>query len=155
MHGKPTALGAASGLVAGLVAITPAAGFVTPSSALIMGALVSPLCVFAVNLKNKLGYDDSLDAFGVHGIGGSFGAIATGIFATKAVNAGGADGWLQGNTALLWTQIHAVLVTIVVAVVGTLVVYTVVDKLLGMRVSRRDEELGLDLSQHSEAGYEI
>jgi Amt family ammonium transporter len=153
--GKPTALGAASGLVAGLVAITPAAGFVSTESALIMGALVSPVCIFAVNLKNKLGYDDSLDAFGVHGVGGSFGALATGIFASKAVNAAGADGWLFGNKALFWTQLHAVLVTGAFAIVGTVILFKLVDAFMGMRVSRRDEELGLDLTQHGEAGYEI
>jgi Amt family ammonium transporter len=153
--GKPTAIGAASGLVAGLVAVTPAAGFITTQSALILGALVSPVCIFAVNLKNKLGYDDSLDAFGVHGVGGSFGALATGIFATKAVNAAGADGWLQGNKALFWTQLHTVLVTAAFAIAGTVIVFKLVDAVLGMRVSRRDEELGLDLTQHSEAGYEI
>jgi Amt family ammonium transporter len=153
--GKPTALGAASGLVAGLVAITPAAGFVTPGSALIMGLLVSPLCVWALSLKSKLGYDDSLDAFGIHGVGGAFGALATGIFATTSVNSAGADGWLYGNKGLLWIQAHAVLVTAAFAIVGTLVIYKLVDWVLGMRVSARDEELGLDLSQHSEAGYEI
>jgi Amt family ammonium transporter len=153
--GKPTALGAASGLVAGLVAITPAAGFVTTESALILGALVSPVCIFAVNLKNKLGYDDSLDAFGVHGVGGTFGALATGVLATKAVNSAGADGWLAGNPGLFSIQLQAVAVTAAVAIVGTVILFKLVDALLGMRVSHRDEELGLDLSQHSEAGYEI
>jgi Amt family ammonium transporter len=151
MHGKPTALGAASGCVAGLVAITPAAGFVTPASALLLGALVSPICVLAVGLKRKLGYDDSLDAFGVHGVGGTFGALATGVLATKAINAAGADGgWAQ-----LGIQAQAVAITAAFGVVGTFVVFKVVDALIGFRVSRRDEELGLDLTQHSEAGYEI
>ena len=150
-HGKPTALGAASGCVAGLVAITPAAGYVTPASALLLGALVSPICVMAVSLKRKLGYDDSLDAFGVHGVGGTFGALATGLLASKAINAAGADGsWAQ-----LWIQAQAVAVTAAFGVVGTAIIFKVVDALLGMRVSRRDEELGLDLTQHSEAGYEI
>jgi Amt family ammonium transporter len=153
--GKPTAIGAASGLVAGLVAVTPAAGFITPGSALIVGALVSPLCIWAVNLKNKFGYDDSLDAFGVHGVGGTFGALATGLFATKSVNAAGADGWFYGNHALLGIQFQAVLVTALFAVIGTTVLYLIVNALMGFRVSQRDEELGLDLSQHSEAGYEI
>jgi Amt family ammonium transporter len=155
MHGKPTALGAASGLVAGLVAITPAAGFVTPASSLLMGLLVSPLCIFFVNLKNKLGYDDSLDAFGVHGVGGTFGALATGFLATQSVNAAGANGYFYGNKALVVVQLQAVLITAFFAVLGTLVIYYVVDALIGMRVSPRDESLGLDLSQHSEAGYEI
>jgi Amt family ammonium transporter len=151
MHGKPTALGAASGCVAGLVAITPAAGYVTPASALLLGALVSPICVAAVTLKGKLGYDDSLDAFGVHGVGGTFGALATGLLATKAINAAGADGgWAQ-----LGIQAQAVAVTAAFGIVGTIVVFKLVDLLLGFRVSRRDEELGLDLTQHSEAGYEI
>jgi Amt family ammonium transporter len=151
MHGKPTALGAASGCVAGLVAITPAAGFVTPAGALLLGALVSPICVYAVNLKNRFGYDDSLDAFGVHGVGGTFGALATGILATKAVNAAGADGGL----AQLKIQATAVACSIGYAVVGTIVIFKVVDLLIGFRVTKRDEELGLDLTQHSEAGYEI
>ncbi len=151
MHGKPTALGAASGCVAGLVAVTPAAGFVTPASALLMGLLVSPICVLAVNLKNRFGYDDSLDAFGVHGVGGTFGALATGWLATRAVNAAGADGgWAQ-----LKVQAVAVGVTAAYAIVGTTVLFKAVDAILGFRVNGRDEELGLDLSQHSEAGYEI
>jgi Amt family ammonium transporter len=151
MHGKPTALGAASGCVAGLVAITPAAGFVTPASALLLGTLVSPICVLAVSMKGRLGYDDSLDAFGVHGVGGTFGALATGLLATKAINAAGADGgWAQ-----LLIQGKAVLVTAAFAVVGTTAVFKLVDLTLGMRVGKRDELLGLDLSQHSEAGYEI
>jgi Amt family ammonium transporter len=150
-HGKPTALGAASGCVAGLVAITPAAGYVTPASALLLGALVSPICVTAVSLKSKFGYDDSLDAFGVHGIGGTFGALATGLLATKAINPDGANGsWAQ-----LGIQAQAVAITAIFGVLGTMVVFKVVDSLVGFRVTRRDEELGLDLTQHSEAGYEI
>jgi ammonium transporter, Amt family len=151
MHGKPTALGAASGCIAGLVAVTPAAGFITPASALLLGAVVSPVCVLAVNLKTRLGYDDSLDAFGVHGVGGTLGALATGLLATKAVNAAGADGGL----AQLGIQAYAVAVTAGFAVIGTTVVFKLVDRVIGFRVSGRDEELGLDLSQHSEAGYEI
>jgi len=151
MHGKPTALGAASGCVAGLVAVTPAAGFISPASALLLGALVSPICVFAVTMKSRLGYDDSLDAFGVHGVGGTFGALATGLLASKLINPAGAD----GGPAQLGIQAVAVLATAAFAVVGTTIVFKIVDWTLGFRVSRRDEELGLDLSQHSEAGYEI
>jgi Amt family ammonium transporter len=151
LHGKPTALGAASGCVAGLVAITPAAGFVSPISALFLGAIVSPICVFAVNLKGRLGYDDSLDAFGVHGVGGTVGALATGLLASKLINPAGAD----GSLAQLGIQFLAVACTAVFAVVGTTVVFKIVDWTLGFRVNHRDEELGLDLTQHSEAGYEI
>jgi Amt family ammonium transporter len=108
-----------------------------------------------VYLKGRLGYDDSLDAFGVHGVGGTFGALATGVFASKSFNAAGADGWLYGNPGLLLVQAKAVGVVAVFACLGTIVIFKVVDALIGMRVSSRDEELGLDLTQHSEAGYEI
>jgi Amt family ammonium transporter len=154
-NGKPTALGAASGAVAGLVAITPAAGFVSPAAAIVLGLVVSPVCYWAVFLKGRLGYDDALDAFGVHGVGGTFGALATGLFASKAINPSGADGWFYGNPGLLWVQAKAVLVVAAYACAGTVLIFKAVDSLFGMRVSPRDEELGLDLTQHSEAGYEI
>jgi Amt family ammonium transporter len=150
-HGQPTALGAASGAVAGLVGITPGAGFVTPMSAIIMGILVSIVCFTAVFLKEKLGYDDSLDAFGVHGVGGTLGAILTGVFADPKVNS---VVTVTGG-ALIKIQIEAVIYSWLIAIVGTLVLLFLVDKIFGARVSSRDEELGLDLSQHSEAGYEI
>ncbi len=150
-NGKPSALGFASGAIAGLVVITPAAGFVTLKSAIVMGLLVSLVCYGAVFLKEKFGYDDSLDAFGVHGVGGTLGAILTGVFADPAVNSVvTVTGW-----ALVKIQLIAVGYSWAIAIVGTLVILFIVDKIFGARVSSRDEELGLDLSQHSEAGYEI
>jgi Amt family ammonium transporter len=153
MRGKPTVLGAASGAVAGLVAITPAAGFVGPVSAIVIGALGGALCYTACNLKSKLGYDDSLDVVGVHGVGGTWGALATGLFATTSVNAAGGDGLFFGNPGQLWTQVVAVAATFALAIVGTWVILKVVDALVGLRVSEEDEVVGLDLSQHSETAY--
>jgi Amt family ammonium transporter len=154
-RGKPTVLGAASGAVAGLVAITPASGFVGPMSSLIIGAVAGALCYTACNFKSRLGYDDSLDVVGVHGVGGSWGAIATGLFASKAVNEGGADGLFFGNPGQLWTQIVAVLATYVLAIVATWVILKVVDAVVGLRVTDEDEVAGLDLSQHSETAYAL
>ena len=152
-RGKPTVLGAASGAVAGLVAITPAAGFVTPMASIVIGAVAGLICYSACNLKTKLGYDDSLDVVGVHGVGGTWGALATGIFATKAVNEAGADGLLYGNPKQLLYQAIAVLVTIVLGFVMTSIILKVLDGLMGRRVSEEDEQAGLDLSQHSETAY--
>ena len=152
-RGKPTVLGAASGAVAGLVAITPASGFVGPMSALIIGAVAGAVCYTACNLKTKFGYDDSLDVVGVHAVGGTWGALATGLFASKAVNAGGADGLFFGNPGQLWIQVVAVLASYVLAVVVTAIILKVVDALVGLRVSEEDEVAGLDLSQHSETAY--
>jgi len=155
-NGKPTMFGMATGAVAGLVAITPAAGFVNVISAILIGFGVSALCFFAVSvIKPKFGYDDSLDAFGVHGIGGMWGAIATGLFASKAVNAAGNDGFFLGNFALLKTQVIAVLVTVVYSFVVTFVIAKLVDKWIGLRVSEEDENIGLDLTQHHERAYTI
>jgi Amt family ammonium transporter len=154
-RGKPTVLGAASGAVAGLVAITPASGFVGPVSSIIIGGLAGALCYAACNLKSKLGYDDSLDVVGVHGVGGTFGAIATGLFASKAINDAGGDGLFFGNPGQLWTQIIAVLATYALAIVGTWVILKVVDAIVGLRVSDEDEVVGLDLSQHSETAYAL
>jgi ammonium transporter, Amt family len=151
--GKPTMLGAASGAVAGLVAITPAAGFVTPMSAIVIGALAGVVCYTAVMLKSKMGYDDSLDVVGVHCVGGIFGALATGVFASKAVNSAGADGLLLGNWALMQAQIIAVVATIAFAGIGTAIILTVLKAVMGLRVSEQDERMGLDLSQHSESAY--
>lgn len=151
-NGKPSALGFASGAVAGLVAITPAAGFVTVKSAIVMGMGVSVVCYIFVLAKDKLGYDDSLDAFGIHGVGGTFGALALGFLADPKVNS------VVTNTGwnLFKIQFHAVAVSWGLAIVGTIVIYTLVKFIFGgARVSKRDEELGLDLTQHSEAGYEI
>ena len=151
--GKPTALGAASGAVAGLVAITPASGFVGPISSIWIGIGAGVFCYMAVVLKGKLGYDDALDAFGIHGIGGSWGAIATGLFATKAVNPAGADGLFFGNPGQLGIQLVAVLASWVFAFVGTYVILKVVDLLIGLRVTKEEEVTGLDLTQHNEAAY--
>jgi ammonium transporter, Amt family len=155
MRGKPTVLGAASGAVAGLVAITPASGYVGPVSSIVIGLVAGSLCYAACNLKSKLGYDDSLDVVGVHGVGGTWGAIATGLFASKAVNPDAADGLFFGNPGQLWTQIVAVLATYVLAIVATWVILKIVDAVVGLRVSEEDEVAGLDLSQHSETAYAL
>src|SRR5688572_32141876 len=155
MRGKPTVLGAASGAVAGLVAITPAAGFVGPLASIIIGAVAGAICYTACNLKSKLGYDDSLDVVGVHGVGGTWGAIATGLFASKAINSAGADGFFYGNPGQLWTQIVAIATTMVLAVVATFIILKVVDAVVGLRVTEEEEVSGLDLSQHSETAYSM
>lgn len=153
-HGKPTALGAVSGAVAGLVAITPAAGFVTPLSAVLIGLIVGPVCYLAVSrIKEFFRYDDSLDAFGIHGIGGIVGALATGIFATSVVNPGAADGLLAGNPALFKAQLIAVMATVAYAAGMTLVLLKIINLFMPLRVSDEDEEIGLDLSQHGEDAY--
>lgn len=153
-NGKPTIFGTVTGAVAGLVAITPAAGFVSVIPAMIIGLLVSVFCYIAVAyVKPKLGYDDSLDAFGVHGIGGIWGALATGLFASKAVNPAGSDGLFFGNPHQLFVQAVAVLVTIAYSAIVTFIIYKVVDAAIGMRVSEKEETVGLDLSQHHEGAY--
>lgn len=153
-HGKPTALGAVSGVIAGLVAITPAAGFVSPISSIFMGLLVGPLCYFAVSvIKQKVGYDDSLDAFGIHGVGGIFGALATGVLANKAINPAGADGLLFGNPHQLVIQLIAVMATITFAVVVTLLILKGISRVTSLRVAEEDEEMGLDITQHGEDAY--
>jgi Amt family ammonium transporter len=152
-RGKPTALGVVSGAVAGLVAITPAAGFVSPISAIIIGGMAGLLCYIAVSLKPKIGYDDSLDVLGIHGVGGTWGALATGLLASTVVNAGGADGLFFGNPSLLWAQLAAVVATYVFVFVFTFVILKVVDWTLGLRISEEDEETGLDYTQHGESGY--
>lgn len=153
-HGKPTILGAASGAVAGLVAITPAAGFVGPISAILIGISVGIVCFLTVViLKNKLGYDDSLDAFGIHGVGGTLGALATGLFASKAINPAGADGLFFGNPGQLGIQVLATVASAVFSFVATLIILKVIDLIIGIRVQEEDEIMGLDLSQHNETGY--
>ncbi|HVQ77059.1 MAG TPA: ammonium transporter [Candidatus Binatia bacterium] len=154
-RGKPTVLGAASGAVAGLVAITPAAGFVTPMAAIVIGALGGVFCYLACNLKTKLGYDDSLDVVGVHGVGGTWGALATGIFATTLVNEAGGDGLLYGNPKQLWVQMVAVAVTLVLGFVVTTVILKILDATMGLRVTDEEELAGLDVSQHSETAYTL
>lgn len=156
-RGKPTVLGTASGAVAGLVCITPAAGFVNPMPALVIGAAAGVVCCFAcTTIKSKFRYDDSLDAFGVHGVGGTLGAILTGVFATRACSdmAGGKPlGLLEGNSSLIVGQLAAVAVTWVFAGGVTLVLLKILDATLGLRVSKEEETQGLDYTQHGEEGY--
>ncbi len=154
-NGKPTTLGLASGAVAGLVAITPAAGFVTPMGSIIIGLLGGVICYGGVLLKPILGYDDSLDVVGIHGLGGTWGALATGLFATTAVNANGANGLFYGNPGQLWIQFVSVIATWAFCFVMSLILLKVVDALVGIRVTPEEESMGLDVSQHSETGYQF
>jgi Amt family ammonium transporter len=154
-QGKPTTLGAASGAIAGLVAITPGAGFVGPLSAIIIGLVGGGLCYFAVLAKARLGYDDALDVVGVHGVGGLWGALATGLFASTAINPGGKDGLFFGNPALLGIQALDAFSTIIYSVIVTFVILKTIDLTIGLRVSREDEIQGLDLTQHSETAYSL
>ncbi len=150
----PTSLGTATGVVAGLATITPAAGFVSPLSAMAIGISAGIVCYFMVAVvKQKFGYDDSLDVFGVHGIGGALGTLCVGLFATKAVNASSGNGILFGGSHLLFAQIIGIAATFAYSVALTIVLYKVVDSVVGMRASRDDEVIGLDLSQHKEAAY--
>ena len=152
-RGKPTVLGAATGAVTGLVAITPAAGFVSPLSALFIGLVAGIICYAAVNMKTRLGYDDSLDVVGVHGVGGTWGCLATGLFASTAVNPGGANGLFFGNPEQLVIQFISVAATWVFAFGGTLVILYVLKAIMGLRVSAEEEVTGLDLSEHGEVAY--
>jgi Amt family ammonium transporter len=154
-QGKPTTLGAASGAIAGLVAITPGAGFVGPLSAIVIGLVGGGLCYFAVLAKARLGYDDALDVVGVHGVGGLWGALATGLFASTAINPGGKDGLFFGNPALLGIQALDAFSTIIYSVIVTFVILKTIDLTIGLRVSREDEIQGLDLTQHSETAYSL
>lgn len=152
---KPTAMGAACGVVSGLVAITPACGFVTPFSALLIGAIGGVLCFGAVFfLKTKFGYDDTLDAFGCHGIGGTWGGIATGLFATTTVNADGANGLFYGNAALLFKQLVAIGATYVFTIIMTYAIIKAISFFLPVRVDEHEEHMGLDISMHGEKAYE-
>ncbi|MCQ4257326.1 ammonium transporter [Stutzerimonas stutzeri] len=152
-HGKPSALGIASGVVAGLVAVTPAAGTVGPMGALIIGLASGVICFFcATSLKRKLGYDDSLDAFGVHGIGGIVGALLTGVFAAPAL---GGFGEVENIALQLWIQFKGVLFTVVYTAIVTFVILKVIDMVMGLRVSEEEETIGLDLSLHNERGYNL
>ncbi|KWT82648.1 ammonium transporter [Candidatus Magnetominusculus xianensis] len=154
-RGKPTALGIASGAVAGLVAITPAAGFVTPLSSILIGAGAGVICYTAVSLRPKLGYDDSLDVIGVHGAGGTWGALATGLFATVSVNSAGKDGLFYGNAQLLLTQLIAIVATYVFVFIASIALLKIVDMIVGLRVDEEDEATGLDLAVHGENGYDF
>ena len=163
-HGKPSMLGGISGAVAGLVAITPASGFVQPFPALLIGFLAGMFCFFMVTtIKNRFGYDDTLDAFGVHGAGGTIGAILTGVFATNLINDGLKDasgkalplGWIDGNPHQVLNQLIAVLISWTLAIIATLVILKIVDVTIGLRASVDQEREGLDLSMHGEEGYNL
>ncbi len=154
-HGKPTVLGAISGVIAGLVAITPAAAFVSPMAALVIGFISGGICYFAVaKLKEKLGYDDALDVFGIHGIGGTWGALATGLFATTSVNAGGADGlFYSGNFELVGIQMIAVAATYAFAGIATFVILKIIGAITPLTASGEEQVSGLDTTQHGESAY--
>lgn len=155
-RGKPSILGACSGAVAGLVCITPAAGSVTPLSGIVLGVAAGIVCNSACNLKTKFGYDDTLDTFSVHGVGGTLGSVLTGVFATRAVLPRGPAsgvGLLEGNMVQFRNQIIGAVAAIVISVVGTLIILKVLDIVIGLRVEHADEVQGLDLSQHGEEGY--
>lgn len=155
-NGRPTVFGIVTGCVAGLATITPGAGYVSVSSALVIGVLASILCFIAVAIiKPKFGYDDSLDVFGVHGIGGVLGTICVGLFASKAVNPQGADGLFAGNLQFLITQLTGVGVAVLYTVVVTFVIYKFINIFLGVRIGDQEESIGLDLSQHRERAYTI
>jgi len=157
MHnGRPTVLGIITGSVAGLAAVTPASGFIKPIGAIWIGIGAAALCYYtAVILKAKLGYDDTLDAFGVHGVGGIWGVIATGLFATKAMNAAGADGLFYGGYDLLWAQLKATGITAGWSLVGTFLILKALDAAMGLRVSEHEERVGLDLTGHRESAYTL
>ncbi len=150
VHRKPTVLGATSGAIAGLVAITPAAGFVDPMGALVIGLIAGVVCyIFSTAVKRAFGYDDSLDVWGVHGIGGIVGAVLTGVFAREAI--GGTAGAIEGNIGQVWTQIYGVLATVVWCAVATFVILMIVKAFMGLRVTEAEEREGLDINQHGEA----
>lgn len=155
LRGKPSILGACSGAVAGLVCITPGCGFVTPLSGIAIGGLAGIVCFYACNWKSKFKYDDSLDAFGVHGVGGTLGALLTGVFATRAVITGmkTPQGLLEGNANQLVNQAVGVLAAIGLAVIGSLILLKLIDAIIGLRVTQQEELQGLDVSQHGEEGY--
>ncbi len=155
LRGSPTLLGAATGAVVGLVAITPGAGFVPIWASIIIGALVSPISYFALGyLKVKLGYDDALDAFGCHGIGGIWGGIATGLFAQKSINSAAQwDGLVYGDTQLFQAQLISIAVTILLAIAGTGLILGIIKLTMALRVSSSEEAVGLDISEHSETAY--
>jgi len=155
-NGKPTTFGVVTGSIAGLATVTPASGYITPMAGIAVGIIASTVCFISVGLiKPKLGYDDSLDAFGVHGVGGILGTLLAGIFATKLINPAGANGLLYGNPKQLAIQAFAVLVTVVYTLIVTYIIYKIVDALVGVRVEERDEVIGLDLTQHREGAYTV
>jgi len=154
LRGKPSVLGACSGAVAGLVCVTPACGFVDPLAGIVLGLAAGAVCFYGcTTIKSKFGYDDSLDAFGVHGMGGALGALLTGVFATSSVGGAGKDGLLTGDVAQFGNQAVSVAAAAVWALVGTFILLKIVGAILGLRVSEPEEIQGLDLSQHGEEGY--
>ncbi len=152
-RGKPTMFGAATGSIAGLATITPAAGFVGPMPALAVGLMAGAACYISLNMKNRFGYDDSLDAFGVHGIGGIIGTLCVGLFAQKAINPGGDNGMFFGNPKLLLTQALAIAVVALYSFLVTIVLLKLIGSLVGLRVDPEEELMGLDITQHGESGY--
>ena len=152
-RGKPTVLGVASGAVAGLATVTPAAGYIAPMSAIAIGLVAGMTCYAAIVWKGRFGYDDSLDVVGIHGVGGVIGILATGLFASKVVNPGGADGLFFGNPGLFGIQLLVAAVTTIFSIIGTFVILKLVDSMTGLRVSSEEEATGLDLSQHNERAY--
>lgn len=154
-RGKPTMFGAATGSIAGLATITPASGFVGPMPALVIGLLAGAVCYVSLNMKGKLGYDDSLDAFGVHGVGGILGTLGAGLFAQKLINPAGADGLFFGNPHQLVVQIMAIAVVAVYSFVASVVMLKLIDWTIGLRVTEEEEVMGLDISQHEESGYTL
>jgi len=155
VHKRPTVMGIAAGSVAGLVAITPAAGFVTVPAAILIGLLAGVLCFLAVKLKVRTGVDDALDVFAVHGVGGTIGALATGLFATVAVNSAGSNGLFYGNPHQLWVQFIAVAAVWIYSCGATFIIFKFVDRVIGTRVPKKAEMLGLDVSQHGETAYQL
>jgi Amt family ammonium transporter len=155
-HGAPTTLGIVTGALAGLVAITPACGFVSPLSSIAIGVIAGMICYVAVTaVKSKFGYDDAFDVFGVHGVGGMWGTLATGLFAERVINEAGANGLLFGNVKLFLIQGFYLVACIAYALIMTWILYKIVDALFGMRVEKNDELVGLDLTQHHESAYTI
>lgn len=152
-HGKATTLGAASGAVAGLVGITPAAGYVGPAAALAIGTIAGMVCFFGISLKNRFGFDDALDVVGIHGVGGTIGALLTGVFATTAINSAGQDGLLYGNASLMLEQVIGVAATIVFSFTVSYILFRLIDATIGLRPSTEEEDIGLDQSEHAETGY--
>jgi Amt family ammonium transporter len=151
--GRPTTLGAASGAIAGLATITPAAGYVGPNSAIAIGLLAGFSCYYAVSLKNRRGFDDSLDVVGIHGLGGLLGTVCLGLFASKAVNPAGADGLLAGNADFLFTELFGIMVVGVYAFVISWILFKAIDATMGLRLVREQEVIGLDQAEHSESAY--
>lgn len=154
-RGKPTMFGAATGSIAGLATITPASGFIGPMTALIIGFAAGSICYISLNMKNRFGYDDSLDAFGVHGVGGILGTFALGLFAQKAINPAGANGLFFGSQNLFLSQMIAIVVTALYSFIMTALILKLIERVVGLRLDNDSEVVGLDISQHGESGYSL